>query len=72
LPIERLTVIPHCHNQIYEQVLMEQAVGLLEKVNADIEPELLPVPVAAGLLAAYVCESKGSQNSGSPALLAAR
>ena len=32
---------------------LEQAVELLEKANADLEPELLPAPVARKLLAAY-------------------
>ncbi len=33
--------------------LIDQAIELLEKANADLEPELLPVPLARELLATY-------------------
>jgi hypothetical protein len=39
-------------------VQVEQAVELLEKANADLEPELLPAPLARRLLSAYARAEK--------------
>jgi hypothetical protein len=33
--------------------LIDQAIELLEKANADLQPELLPAPVARKILASY-------------------
>jgi hypothetical protein len=34
-----------------DSALIDQAIELLDKANADLEPELLPAPVARRLLA---------------------
>ncbi len=36
-----------------DEAQVEQAIELLEKANADLEPELVPAPIARRLLAAY-------------------
>jgi hypothetical protein len=36
-----------------DSATIDQAIELLEKANADLEPELLPVPVARRLLTSY-------------------
>ncbi|MDQ4028653.1 MAG: hypothetical protein M3214_11495, partial [Actinomycetota bacterium] len=36
-----------------EGALIDHAIALLEKANADLQPELLPAPVARRLLASY-------------------
>ena len=36
-----------------DNALIDQAIELLEKANADLQPELLPAPLARKLLASY-------------------
>jgi hypothetical protein len=41
-----------------DSALIDQAIELLDKANADLEPELLPAPVAHRLLASYARAEK--------------
>jgi hypothetical protein len=49
---------PSSQSELWKSALIDHAIALLEDANADLQPELLPAPVAHRLLRAYARAEK--------------